>query len=79
MTNHTIRRDARGNVVDITGSCGDDDCPIEKADEDGVEYVCPVTNEMLAQIPAPDNPTAPDDRRPDSTDDIRSGRRDRRR
>jgi hypothetical protein len=76
MARHTIERDARGRVADISGTCGSEACPVEDVDDDGgVEYRCPVTDVVLAVVDAVDTPDTPEDRRPATVDDVRPDRR----
>lgn len=78
MTHHTIEHEGN-QVVDIRGTCGSDECPIEDVDEDdgSIEYRCPVSGETLIDVPAVDSPDTPADRKPEPIDDI-VGRRQRR-
>lgn len=78
MPRHSIERDARGRVANISGSCDAEACPEHVIDDDGsVEYRCPVTDAVLAEEAAVDDPEVPDDRRPDTTDEIRNSKRRR--
>jgi len=78
MPTHTIERDSRGRVADISGTCGSDRCPIEDVD-DGIEYVCPVTDDVLATVDDVADPETPDDRRPATIDEVKSEQSKRRR
>lgn len=78
MPRHSIERDARGRVADISGSCGSDECPIEDVDDDGsIEYRCPVTDDVLIDEAAVAEPEVPDDRKPATSDDLTGNRRRR--
>lgn len=80
MTRHTIKRDSRGRVADIGGTCGSKECPVEDVTDDGgIEYRCPVTSTTLAQVDAVDDVETPDDRRPATTDELQNSKRRRRR
>jgi len=81
MTHHSVERTARGNVADSSGTCGSDECPIEDVDEDdgSIEYRCPVTDEVLAEVEAVDAVEPDAERRPQTTDEISGQRRRRRR
>jgi len=79
MPRHSVSRDARGRVADISGTCGSDECPVEDVDDDGsIEYRCPVTGDTLAEEAAVGEPEVPDDRKPATTDDLTDDRRRRR-
>lgn len=79
MTRHSISRTARGQVASIDGNCGSDECPVEDVDDDGgIEYRCPVTDEVLATVDPVAAPETPDDRRPSTTDELSGDRRSRR-
>jgi hypothetical protein len=79
MPRHSIERDARGRVADISGSCGSERCPVEDVDDDGsVEYRCPESGAVLADEAAVDDPDVPDDRTPATTDDLTIQERRRR-
>lgn len=79
MPRHSVSRDARGRVADISGTCGSDECPVEDVDDDGsIEYRCPVTDDVLAEEAAVGTPEVPDDRKPSTTDDLTGDRRRRR-
>jgi len=79
MPRHSVSRDARGRVADISGTCGSDECPVEDVDDDGsIEYRCPVTGDTLAEEAAVAEPEVPDDRKPATTDDLTDDRRRRR-
>lgn len=80
MTRHSIQRDARGRVANISGNCGSDDCPIEDVDDDGaIEYRCPVTDDVLADEDAVDAPKTPDELRPATVSQLQQDRRHARR
>ena len=81
MTHHSVERTARGNVADISGTCGSDECPVEDVDPDdgSIEYRCPVTDEVLAEVEAVDAVEPDAERRPQTTDEISGQRRRRRR
>jgi hypothetical protein len=80
MPRHSVSRDARGRVADISGTCGSDECPAEDVDDDGsIEYRCPVTDDLLAEEAAVGEPEVSDDRKPATTDDLTDDRRRRRR
>lgn len=79
MPNHSVTRDARGRVADISGTCGSDECPVEDVDDDGsIEYRCPVTDAVLAEEAAVDDPEVPEDRRPATVDELQNERPRRR-
>lgn len=77
MTTHTIKRDSRGRVGTITGTCGSTACPVEDEDDDGsIEYRCPVTDTKLAEVNAVDDPDdVHEDRRPSTVAEIQDDRR----
>jgi len=81
MPQHSVERTARGNVGDISGTCGSDKCPVEDVDPDdgSIEYRCPVTDEVLATVDAVGEPEPDADRRPQTTDEITGQRRRRNR
>ena len=81
MPRHSVSRDARGRVADISGTCGSDECPVEDVDPDdgSIEYRCPVTDEVLAEVEAVDAVEPDAERRPQTTDEISGQRRRRRR
>lgn len=81
MPHHSVSRDANGNVSEISGSCGSDDCPVEDVDEDdgSITYLCPVTGDVIVEVEAVDAPETPDDRRPNRVSDLTGQRRRHRR
>jgi hypothetical protein len=80
MPRHSIERDARGRVANISGTCDAETCPEEVIDDDGgVVYKCADTGEVLAEEDAVGEPEVPDDRKPATTDDLTGSDRRRRR